>query len=273
MTATRIAWGIHRDASTDGLVATLRRVALALPPHCVFVEHTAAAVEGLWVPPSDSVPIHVAYTAAGRGRQMSRTRRPELGGRRRELPAHDVIEIDGVRVTTPARTWRDLAVRLRPVELVALGDSVLRAGTSATELSDLVARTRGQRGVVAARAALPLLDARSRSRPESHMRYELIVPGWPTFEPNTVVRDAHGGWVAEPDLHNARFRIALEYQGELHAGLDRMRRDLTRATDVTGHRWQILGVGPSEVFTHPDRLRLAVRQMLLLAGWTPGHPR
>lgn len=269
MTTTHLARGIRLDGPVGDLLDTLRCIALALPPHCVFVGRTAALVQCLWVPPGPHR-IEIAHTARGRGRAMSRTTRTDFAGSRRELTAGDVIEFDGVRVTSPARTWRDLATRLRPVELVALGDSVLRSGTSEGELIDVVARTRGQRGVVAARAALPLLDPRSRSRPESHMRFELLVPGWPRFVPNTVIRDAHGGWLAEPDLHNERYRIALEYQGSHHTVLDRMRRDLTRSTDVTGQRWQIHGFGPAEVFTHPDRLRLAVRTMLVLGGWRAG---
>ena len=268
MTSTRLAWGIHLDTPDAGLLDRLRRIALALPAHCVFVGHTAAAVHRLWCPRYDGE-VQIAHTAHGRGRNMSRTTRVELVGSRRELPAADVMEIDGIRVTTPARTWRDLAGRLRPVELVALGDSVLRAGVTSDDLAELIARTRGRRGAVAARATLPLLDGRSRSRPESHVRFELRVDGWPRFEVNTAVHDRNGGWLAEPDLSNEKYRIAIEYQGSGHVDLGRMRRDLTRGTCVAGEFWQILPVGPSEAFTHPDRLRLAVRAMLLTAGWTP----
>ena len=149
---------------------------------------------------------------------------------------------------------------------------MLRTGTTTAELEALVARSVRRRGVASARAALPLLDARSRSRPESHLRMELLVPGWPTFQVNVAIHDVHGGWLAEPDLSNEEYAVAVEYQGSVHAEKRQMSKDLTRGITIVGNRWQVLPVGSRDVFVHPSRTRIAVAAMLRSQGWQ-GPPR
>ena len=68
------------------------------------------------------------------------------------------MTMNGLVVSTPARTWRDLAGVLDLPSLVAAGDSVLRCGTSIDELADVINRTLRARYVRTARMAVPLLD-------------------------------------------------------------------------------------------------------------------
>lgn len=85
----------------------------------MVVGTTAARLHELWLP---SVPdeLHLATAVPGiSGVAMTRTRRPEIRAHRRQLPANDVCLIDGVRMTTVARTWRDLAPVLDLPSLVA----------------------------------------------------------------------------------------------------------------------------------------------------------
>ena len=133
-------------------------------------------------------------------------------------------------------------------DLVAAGDSVLRGRTTRRELELFVRDAHGRRGVVAARAALSQLDERSRSRPESHLRFRLVDAGLPKPEVNRAIGDRHGQWIAEPDLHYPRARLALEYNGADHAEVKRMRKDITRGLDVVRAEWMTLTFGPAEVF-------------------------
>ena len=195
-------------------------------------------------------------------RSMIRSRRREVVAHRRELPAADLTMLGGVAVTTPARTWVDLAGRLGLPALVAAGDSVLRAGTTEVELEHVVSRNAARRGVRRARAALPLLDARSRSRPESHLRVAISAPDLPSFQVNEAVYRREGGWLAEPDLSLGDARLALEYQGRDHAEPDRMRKDITRAVDLRREGWTCLYFGPAEVFGRPWQIAPEVRAIL-----------
>lgn len=81
----------------------------------------------------------------------------------------------------------------------------------------------------------------------------------PRFDVNTSIYRDTGGWLAEPDLSVAEAKIALEYQGEDHADLRRMRRDITRGRDVRAEGWLFLYYGPAEVFGRPWSIAPEVR--------------
>lgn len=83
------------------------------------------------------------------------------------LPDADVCELDGVPLTTPARTWLDLANVLPFEDLVAAADHFICSqtrsfghnSTALCSLADLAAQIEanaGQRGIRKARAALEL---------------------------------------------------------------------------------------------------------------------
>lgn len=166
--------------------------------------------------------------------------------------------LDGVAVTTIARTWRDLAEDLSVPDLAAVGDSALRAGVSAEELAGIVARGRRVPGIVRARTTVGLLDGRSRSRPESHLRLAVAGLRLPFAVNEAIYRDA-GGWLAEPDLALVEAKLALEYQGSDHADAARMRRDMTRFADMRSEGWLVLAYGPAEVFGRPWQVTSEVR--------------
>lgn len=108
---------------------------------------------------------------------------------------------------------------------------------------------------------MPFLDARSRSRPESHLRFGLVSAGLPRPDVNEPIFNDHGEWLAEPDLSYKDARLAIEYNGALHAGRDRMRRDMTRGIDVIDGKWWSMPVGPVEVFQRMDRLAGVIRRL------------
>ncbi len=108
---------------------------------------TAARLHGMWLPAQPDE-VQLATCSGGqRGRDMSRARRPQFISHRRQLPIEDRTVTAGLPTTTAARTWRDLAVHLSLPDLVAAGDSVLRAGATTTQLAEVVTRTRAERGV------------------------------------------------------------------------------------------------------------------------------
>src|SRR5206468_1193208 len=93
----------------------------------------------------------------------------------RQLSSEDVVEAAGLRLSSAAQLFLDLAARLPPDELLAVGDHLSRAGhLRPDDLSRRLYRATRVRGVIRARAVAPLLDPRSRSRPESLLRYWLV---------------------------------------------------------------------------------------------------
>jgi very-short-patch-repair endonuclease len=107
-----------------------------------------------------------------------------------------------------------------------------------------------------------MLDKRSRSRPESHLRVAASAPDLPKFEVNESVYRDEGGWLAEPDLSLREAKIALEYQGKDHAGVKRMRKDITRGLDLRREGWLGIPFGPAEVFGRPWQIAPELRRVI-----------
>jgi very-short-patch-repair endonuclease len=259
----RLARGCWLPAgAAEDLLSRCSAVLDTSAEHSAIVELTAARVHGLWLPDLPDE-LHVATAEPDRlSSAMTRTRRPQIRAHRRKLAAVDVVDVRGVPVASVARTWVDLAAVLNLPDLVAAGDSALRGGASREELAEVVQRSTRLRGVRRARAALPMLDARSRSRAESHLRVAATAPDLPVFQVNEPVYRSTGGWLAEPDLSLAEAKLALEYQGEDHAELKRMRKDITRSTDMRGERWLVIEYGPAEVFGRPWQIAPELRSVV-----------
>ncbi len=248
-------------AQVADLAATCAAVLATSAPDSVISSVTAARLHQLWLPPDPRAAIHVATAQPGvAGRSMTRTRRPEFVAHRFQLRAGDVVMVAGVPVTSVARTFRDVAAVLALPDLVALGDSALRAGATLAALSAAIDGCGRARGCAAARRAIPLLDGRSRSRPETHLRLAASGLGLPRFAVNEPVARRLGGWLAEPDLSLAEARMALEYQGAEHATVDRMRRDITRTADLRDEGWLVIEYGPAEVFGRPWQIAPELRR-------------
>lgn len=94
------------------------------------------------------------------------------------------------------------------------------------------------------------------------MRVALVHPDLPAFAVNQAVFDEFGQWLAEPDLSLAAACLALEYQGADHADPDRMRKDMTRVTDLRRAGWEVLLYGPAEVLRRPQFIAVEVRDIL-----------
>ena len=252
-----VSRGLWREGAEVATVAGRAAAYLAvLPAGSVLSGMTAAKVHGLWLPTvPDDVLEFIVHPDTPLPRDRPGSRRSGLRARRRLLEPDEITVVEGLPITKEAVTWLHLADRLRLPDLVAAGDSVLRGGASLDELQGVVRRAAHRPGVVRARQALPLLDARSRSRPESHLRCAVVSGGLPKPAVNEPIFDEHGQWLAEPDLSYDDVRLALEYNGAEHAEVDRMRKDITREIDV-GFRggWQTVTFGPAEVFRFPGRI-------------------
>ncbi|HJQ02237.1 MAG TPA: DUF559 domain-containing protein [Jatrophihabitans sp.] len=264
-TRLRLARGHYLEPSPAEQPTFADRCAALLtanPAETIAVGTTAAVLHGLWLPSEPSVPEFATCQHGRLAAAMTRSRRPELRSHRRRIGMADRTMVQGVPVTTLARTWWDLAADLSLPDLVAAGDRALQLGCSIAQIEEQVRSMAHRRGNRAARLAAPLLDGRSKSRPESHLRVAVRAAGLHCFEVNKPVVDEVGEWLAEPDLSCAEAKIALEYQGSDHADVARMRRDITRATDLRQRGWLVLLYGPAQVFSRPWQIGPELRQLV-----------
>lgn len=160
----------------------------------------------------------------------------------------DVTEIDGIAVTSLARTVCDLARTLSTFKAVPIGDDALARGLYPAELTDVLARCRGWRGVVRARRTVDFLDARSESPGESCSRVVLHEQGLPKPDLQVKVYDDRGYFIARSDFGWIERRTLGEFDGQGKYGA--LRRPDQTADDVVldekaredrlrDHGWQI----------------------------------
>jgi hypothetical protein len=133
---------------------------LVIPSYAVFSHETALHL-GSWLTPHQgdgaarysareppaTTPIHVTVP-----RDSPRPQRRGIIAHRSDLGTGDVIDLDGLRITSPWRTWADLAAGGSELDLVILADALRRRfGGGATRLEARLAEMDGRRGSQALR--------------------------------------------------------------------------------------------------------------------------
>jgi hypothetical protein len=170
-------------------------------------------------------------------KQLHLARREDVVHWRGPLDDEDVIEVDGMRVTSPLRTAFDVARRSRTLEhaVVALDIMGRQVGVSALDVQRYAGGHRRARGLPLLRRALPLVDFRSRSVGESRLRFLWIVEaGLPRPECNPYLLDGLGQVVGMPDLLLVAVGMVGEYDGAHHRDLREHTLDNAREEDFEG---------------------------------------
>lgn len=183
----------------------------------------------------DLRPISV-FRPSGNGR----LRNDLCDGGERNLVPSDVVEVEGLAVTSPIRTAWDLGrVRSREHSLSGL-DSLLRLGVfSSAELLWGIERFRGMRWVTRLRELAALADGRAASPGESVLRLRWIDCGLPRPELQVKVWRS-GALIAVLDLGHEELRYAAEYDGaEWHSSPEQVQHDNERRTEVSDEGWLI----------------------------------
>ncbi|OBA76682.1 hypothetical protein A5641_21135 [Mycobacterium sp. 1554424.7] len=129
----------------------------------------------------------------------------------------EIATVNGMRVTTPARTALDLARRYATGSAVAAIDALMQATElKMADVEQLVDRYRGRRGMKRARLALELVDGGSQSPKETWLRLLLIRAGFPRPQTQIPVRNEWGWAEAYLDMGWEDIKVAAEYDGEHH---------------------------------------------------------
>lgn len=217
--------------------------------------------------------IHLA-----RRRGLSFPRRVNVAGHLLSFLPGETAEYDGVKLTSPARTWLDLASVLKLEDLVAAGDSLVcshgpdfpvpkDALCSIVELREIVGRHPGMRGVRTARAALELIRVGADSAPETHMRLALIDANLPEPELNHVVRNHLGLPVLWPDAAYLERKVSLQYDGQHHGGAEQHLRDIERQERSLAYGWLEVRISKHDLEGERPAVVHKVRRALQSRGW------
>jgi very-short-patch-repair endonuclease len=202
----------------------------------------------------------------------------EIVGHRVSIRSDEITSWAGFPITTPARTWLDLAARLTLIELVVVGDFLVRRDQplcSMRELAEAGARYPSRRGIISIRAALPLIRTRSESPRETKLRLVIVWAGLPEPESNFNIYDSTGRFLARADLAYPEYRTMIEFQGDQHrTNREQWRHDIQRTGTVEDNGWQVLQFTDDDLSTLDAQARLVERIRLRLSsrGWLSPAP-
>lgn len=250
-------WGIELDAPQRAVAAWLwsRRKG-------VVAGNSAAAVLGAkWV--SRDLEAELVY-----GNQKSP---PKLVVYNDTLKPNEVIAVDGMAVTNPARTAFDIGRRTRSrLAGVQRLDALANAtGVGIAEVEAVIAVHPGARGLNRLRRILPLVDSGAESPQESRTRLTLIDAGLPWPETQIVVRDQYGEFVGRVDMGYRQLKVGIEYDGQQHwTDPAQRQRDIDRHVELAAQGWVIVRTSGELLRYREATLIGRVRDAMSAAGWT-----
>jgi hypothetical protein len=161
-----------------------------------------------------------------------------------ELSLGETTEVDGMTVTTPARTAFDLGRRLNLKEAVKRIDALMNATQlKVVEIESVIEGHPGVRGIGKLRKTLSLVDGGAESPYESLTRLMIVGAGMPRPQTQLPVFDQLGFVVAYLDMGWPEYRVGVEFDGAQHWTDARQRsRDVERLADLEALGWTIIHV-------------------------------
>lgn len=170
-------------------------------------------------------------------------------GHRAMLAESERETLNGVPVTSPARTFLDIAATSGVTldEVIILGDALVNehrryahARTAVISLGELrayVDSAAGRRGAARAREALAWVRVGADSPMETRLRLAVQRAGLPDVLPDYPVIDELGQPVFV-DLAFEKYRIAVQYDGGHHLTPEQRRLDALRAQRLADAGWR-----------------------------------
>lgn len=249
--------GVYRLGESNNPRDVLRAV-LAVWPGAVVSHDSAARLHAFPYAESDRLVVshHSRTTRLFPGVEVRRTH---------DLDGWHVADVDGIRVTTVARTVVDLAVDRPPALIGRTLDRLLSDGR--VELMEVesvlkaVAR-RGKPGIKTMRKVLEVRSGadRSVSMLERKGRALIRAAGLPMPKSEYPIP-----WTVDRRFDDAypEIKLAIEWDSRrYHGQLASFQTDRARDRDAAVHGWRILRFTWEDVTRHPDRVVDALRVIL-----------
>ena len=261
----RIFRGVYVDARVAPTAAErVEAAVLAAGPGAWASCHSAARLDGLPIPHDERE--HVSVRAA-------KLRRKREGIQFHVDPAGPARRVRGVPASTPEQVFLQLAGVLSLVDLVVLGDAMVKRRLTTTGKLRATAAAATGAGSHRARAGACLVRAGVDSPMESRLRLLIVLAGLPEPAVNHEVRDENGDIVMKYDLSWPEARLIVEYDGRHHAQREsQWQRDLDRRAAIDGSGWRIIVLTSRDVYSSPARTVTLIHEALRERR-VPGTPR
>lgn len=176
----------------------------------------------------------------------------------------------GVRVTSPSQTFCDLGSVLDLVELVVVGDKLVRRKVvTPAQLVEAASQWRGwARGTV--RRAAGLVRPGVDSPPETRLRLLMVLAGLPEPTVDLRIHDDDGTLRRRMELAYEALKIAIEYQGRDHRRQDKIwGGDITRREELSRDSWRFVEVIDEGIVDDPLETLLRIEQARVDRGCAP----
>jgi hypothetical protein len=228
----------------------------------VASRHTAAALIGGVAPSSPDIQLTLP---------TGRLRVAGIDARRGRLTAR--ARWRGIPVTCGEDTFTGLADDLGLVDLVVLGDSLVKAKRTTPAQLRAASATAAGKAAATLRRAAALVRAGVDSPMESRLRMLLVLAGLPEPVVNHIEYDEFGGWRRRFDLSFPEHRLAIEYDGRQHAETqEQSEHDVDRREELDTDRWRLVVVLAKGIYREPgrtlDRVVAAMRDVGMAARVT-----
>jgi len=240
---------------------------LAVGPGALLSHRDAAALHGLR-PPGD----HTRWEVTTTGRAASTDRIRVYGTT--ALDARDATAVDGIPVTSVARTLVDLAATAPSAQVrKALNEAERQRCVDLRDIERVLTTTarRNGRGHAATRQALAELAAVGErvTRSELEDRFLALLDARRLPRPLTN----HGIEGMEVDVCWPEQRLAVELDGwDEHSTRQAFQHDRERSNDLTAAGWTLLRFTWADVTRRPDDTAARVARALARARRYPADP-
>lgn len=259
----RLEWLSPRVLRVVGSADTPHQRAMAAVLDASDAAVALGSALALWqVPGWRLEPVHVL---TGRRPHRGTTHLGIVHSSLRIDSSHTTV-VDGIAVTTPARTLLDLSLRLSAAKLEDVADDLLRRRIMAVPSLHAVASELPEVGVPAGWVTLRRLAA---ARPEGYLptgsrlerQFEKILEeaGERAFSRQVHIGDS-AGWIGRVDFADRRLKVIVEVQGEaFHTTISDRRRDAERIARLRAAGWIVVEVHEREIWSTPAAVVAMVR--------------
>ena len=199
-----------------------------------------------------------------------------IRGRQHDPRLVEIVEVDGLRVLSPASCGVALGAILPMPDLVAAGDYLVTSvfgdpRPPMCTVDDLrLAFALGRRsGAPRLREALALIQSGPLSRPESLARVLFVTAGLPHPIANLRISP-----LLMFDLAWPNWRVGFDYHGDHHRSASQHARDVGRLDVARRDGWALVQATKNDLFAQPFDLIGRVRGRLIERGAVirPVHP-
>lgn len=238
----RLLRGVYGAAVLPDTVETrIAAASMVLRQGHVLIDRSAAWVHGVDCYGAGEVEAGPPVESCVRP-LASTSRRARVSDHQRDLTPEDVMELSGIRLTTPLRTALDLGCHLRRREAYAAMCELARLHDLTTaRLDSHLDRFARRRGVVQLRELTPLVDPRFESPREAWTFLAIHDAGLPHPEPQVWI-DVDGEPTFRLDFGYRLARVGIEYNGRAghESTPEQAAHDAWRLQWLRDHGWTMI---------------------------------